>query len=156
MSHFFPQKDFAPTRVPLSNDAILWQGAPSGRTVLPSILVCLLFGWLIVPIWFTYRIWLKHSSTEYLVTQRYVQIRNDSFDKVNRILEIYRVRSVEAQSSSSPGKQDVIFYPTDDYTPPVRYVGVEISDEELRRIKDAIDATREKKRVAAISLPVLG
>ena len=109
-----------------------------------------------VPLWIAFRIWSKHSNTLYLVTQRYVQIRNDYFDKENRILEVYRVRSVEAKPSKTSGKRDVIFYPTDDYTPPVRYIGIDISDEDLQRIKDAIEASCEKKRVAAISLPVLG
>ena len=156
MSHFFPQKDSAPARDPLSNDKTLWQGKPSGHSAFTSVLICLFLFWLVVPLWIAFRIWSKHSNTLYLVTQRYVQIRNDYFDKENRILEVYRVRSVEAKPSKTSGKRDVIFYPTDDYTPPVRYIGIDISDEDLQRIKDAIEASCEKKRVAAISLPVLG
>ncbi|MBZ0258828.1 hypothetical protein K8I31_22390 [bacterium] len=155
MSHFFPQKDSAPNREPLSNDKVLWQGKPSSNIIFPPILICLVFGWLIVPLWIAYRIWSKHNTTLYLVTQRYIQIRNDYFEKENRILEIYRVKSVKAEPYGNLGQQTVTFYPTDDYTPPVKYIGVEMSSEDLQQIQDAIEATREKKRVAAISLPVL-
>ncbi len=155
MSHFFPQKDDAPTREPLSNDQLIWKGAPSFDAIAPAMTLCWLLFWLVVPLWFAYRIWSKNNTTEYLVTKRYIQIRNDHFERENRILEIYRVRSVESQPSSSSGKADVIFYPTDDYTPPVRYIGVMMSGEELKRIRDAVEATHEKKRVSSISLPVL-
>lgn len=156
MSHFFPQKDSAPTREPLSNDKTLWQGKPSSKTVLSSIIICIVFGGLIFPLWIAYRIWSKHNNTHYLVTQRYIQIRNDHFEKENRILEIYRVQSIEAEPYGTNGLQTVSIIPADDYTPPVRYIGVEMGPDDLQRIREAIEATREKKRVAAISLPVLG
>lgn len=155
MSHFFPQKDDAPSREPLSADEILWQGKPSLRPQYGKLAVCFALFWLAVPLYLAWRIVRLNQTTHYIITRRYIQIRNDQFESANRILEIYRVGSVEVEDESA-GLKTVIVKAKDDYTPPVVYRGVEFSDDDLKRVQSAVDATNEKKRISEIQIPVLG
>lgn len=136
---------------------VIWQGEPSMRPHHVSLACYGFFFWLLIPAWMGWRLFRRVKETHYAVTKRYVQIRNDIFADENRVLETYRVARVESSPSAcGGGLMDLVFYATEDYTPPVRFIAVQIGDEDIQRIRAAVDATREKNRVASIAIPVLG
>lgn len=141
----------------MSEDS-LWSGKPSQSVNSSYFFVCLLGCFLIVPMFLLLRRYLMTASTHYSVDKRFVHVRNDRFGSENRVLELWRVKDIRRENEEhyTEGMCDLVFVPTDEYTKPLRYQGVFISQEEADALMKSIQEINETRRISEIQIPVLG
>src|SRR5690606_2505455 len=72
----------------------LWIGTSSHVSKLGTYLLCLLFCWLIVPIFIAVWTALKINSTRYQLTTERLQITEGVFSKRTEQIELYRVKDL--------------------------------------------------------------
>lgn len=136
---------------------IIWEGRPSLLSGWKTYTVCLALFWLVVPLWFAWRRYREIRTTRYRIDERFAHIQNDSFRKLNRVLELYRVKDMRKQPSSisQPERCDLVFTPSQPYASTIRFEAVHLSDEEFERIQRRISEITEEKRVGEIAIPIL-
>jgi uncharacterized membrane protein YdbT with pleckstrin-like domain len=77
---------------PMNEEQTVWKGTSSQSLYLGTYTLCLLFCWLIVPIFYALWKWYMLRSREYEVTTERIRIRSGIFSKRTEELELYRVK----------------------------------------------------------------
>ncbi len=75
----------------------VWNGTPSQVINIPSFIFCVLFFWLIIPIFYALYRWLDVKFTKYELTSERLITRHGILNKVTDDLELYRVRDYKAE-----------------------------------------------------------
>lgn len=74
------------------SETLIWEGRPSQVKNLPIYLLCLLFCWLIVPIFYALWKWIELRCFTYRITSERISIRQGVFNKRTDEWELYRVK----------------------------------------------------------------
>ncbi len=77
---------------PSTEEQTVWKGHSSHALYFGTYLLCILFCWLIVPIFYALWIWLKVRSRQYHVTSERILVRTGILSKHTDELELYRVK----------------------------------------------------------------
>lgn len=76
-------------------ETMVWEGRPSQIVNLPTFVVCLLLGWLVVPLFYAVWKWLEIRCTRFeLTTERFRAISGILTRRTDE-LELYRVKDTE-------------------------------------------------------------
>ena len=78
-------------------EEIVWHGPSSQWKNLGPYLLCGLFCWLIVPIFFAIARYLQTKNKIYQLTTERLKITQGIFSKVTDTLELYRVKDIETR-----------------------------------------------------------
>ena len=70
----------------------IWKGTPSQVTNLGVFLLCLLFCWLIVPIFIAVVKWLRVKYTKFEVTTERIRMTKGILSRTTEEVELYRVK----------------------------------------------------------------
>jgi membrane protein YdbS with pleckstrin-like domain len=73
----------------------IWRGSASQLKNLGCFILCILFCWLIVPIFIGLRRFLETKNQVYELTTERVKMSKGIFSKVTETLELYRVKDIE-------------------------------------------------------------
>src|SRR5205085_8013373 len=75
-----------------ATEAVIWSGSSSQVRNLHIYILCALFCWLIVPIFYALVKWIQLRSRQYEITTQRVRLRQGVFSKRTDELELYRVK----------------------------------------------------------------
>lgn len=80
-------------------EKLIWKGRPSHLSNLWTYFLCLLFSWLIIPIFVGLWRWLQLQCTRYEVTTERIKESNGVFSKEVHELELYRIKDTAFRQS---------------------------------------------------------
>jgi len=137
----------------MAEEQRLWKGSPSQVSNLGTYLVCLLLCWLVVPIFYALWRWIDTHLTEYELTSQRLVFRSGVFNRKTEEIELYRVRD---SSLDEPlllrlfGAGNIVLYAIDTSAPTIVLRGVRGAAEVRQKLRAAVEAVREQKRVRSI------
>jgi len=73
----------------------IWRGTASQLKNLGCFILCVLFCWLIVPIFIGFRRFLETKNEVFELTTERLKMTKGIFSKVTETLELYRVKDIE-------------------------------------------------------------
>jgi uncharacterized membrane protein YdbT with pleckstrin-like domain len=138
---------------PMAEEQGLWKGSPSQVVNLGTYLVCLLLVWLVVPLFYALWRWIETHLTEYELTSQRLVLRSGVFNRRTEEIELYRVRD---SSLDEPllmrlfGAGNIVLYATDSSTPTLVLRAVQGAADVRQKLRAAVEAARDQKRVRAI------
>lgn len=136
-------------------EEILWRGASSQWKNFGVYLLCGLFCWLIVPIFFALVYYLKTRCKVFELTTQRLKITSGVFTKVTETLELYRVKDIETRQSffsRLAGIENVQMTTTDVSSPLVLIEAVPSSVGFADKLRNQVEIIRQQKRVRAIDI----
>ena len=138
-----------------STEEIVWTGSPSQVVNLPVFVLCTLFSWLVVPIFYALWKWLVVRNIRYELTSERIKLREGVLNKVLNEVELYRVRDYRAEQPIylrvfSLG--NVIIGTTDASHPRVVLRAVRDVEHVLELVWRYVEDCRARKNVRAIDL----
>lgn len=129
----------------MTKEEVLWVDRPSHVLNLGVYVLCLLFCWLIVPIFYGLWRYLQIQTTRYTLTSERLQLRSGVLNKKTSTLELYRVKdiTVEEPLYLRPfGLADIVMN-TSDKTHPVQILsGVSDSEELVVLLRQQVEHLR--------------
>ena len=139
-------------------EEVIWTGKPSQLANLNLYLLCLLLAWLIVPLFIAWKRVREIRGKTYTVKANAISVSHPRAYQFNRLLELERIRGITLKPCLAYKPfhlVDVVWQPTDDFTPAVVFQAVSF-DESLRvRILQLAEKRRQIKSVREIALPIL-
>jgi len=76
-------------------ETMVWEGRPSQIVNLPTFIVCLLLGWLIIPLFYAVWKWLEIRCTRFELTTERLRAMSGILTRRTDELELYRVKDTE-------------------------------------------------------------
>jgi uncharacterized membrane protein YdbT with pleckstrin-like domain len=134
-------------------EEIVWEGGPSQVTRLGTYVLCVLFCWLIVPIFIALWTYIVIRHHKYIVTTERIKITTGVFSRHHEEIELYRIKDfqlLEPFFLRMFGLGNILFHTSDKTTPNIILEAV--SDAETLRdsIREHVEALREKKNVREV------
>lgn len=71
---------------------VKWRGGVSQVNLLGTYIICFLFSWLIIPVFYAGWKWMELQSVEYILTSQRLRVRHGVFTRITDDLELYRIR----------------------------------------------------------------
>jgi uncharacterized membrane protein YdbT with pleckstrin-like domain len=133
----------------------IWKGTSSHAIYLGTYTLCILFCWLIVPIFYGLWKWLMLRTREYEVTTERIRIRSGLFSKRTEELELYRVKDyalLEPFWLRLFKAGDIQLITHDTSNPLLVLEGVPNAVSLLNDIRKSVEICRERKRVRLAEL----
>jgi membrane protein YdbS with pleckstrin-like domain len=137
-------------------EEIVWRGTSSQWKNFGVYLLCALFCWLIVPIFFFALVYYLQTKCKVfeLTTQR-LKITSGVFTKVTETLELYRVKDIETRQpffSRLVGIENVQMTTSDASSPFVLIEAVPSSVGFADKLRNQVEIVRQQKRVREIDI----
>jgi uncharacterized membrane protein YdbT with pleckstrin-like domain len=138
-----------------STDELVWSGSPSQVVNLPVFAICLLFCWLVVPIFIALWKWLVVRNIRYELTTERLKLRQGVLNRVLDEVELYRVRDYRLEQPLflrifSLG--NIIIRTTDSTNPFVTLRAIRDPERVLELVRRYVEECRARKNVRAIDL----
>ena len=137
----------------MAEEQSLWKGSPSQVVNLGAYVVCLLLCWLVLPVLYALWRWVDTRLTEYELTSQRLVFRSGVFNRKTEEVELYRVRD---SSLDEPlflrlfGAGNVVISATDASAPNLLLRAVKGPADVRQKLRAAVEAVREQKRVRSI------
>lgn len=144
-----------PTAEALPAETPVWSASPSQILNLPVFLLCLLFCWLIVPIFVAIWKWLVVRNIRYELTSERLRIRRGVLNKELDEIELYRVRDYKLEQPLALrifSLGNITVTSTDLSHPVLTLRAVKDSERVRELIRGNVEACRSRKRVRAIDM----
>ena len=138
-----------------SNEELVWAGSPSQILNVPVYLLCLLFAWLIVPIFIGIWKWLVLRNVKYELTTERLRIRQGVLNKELDELELYRVRDYRIEQPFLLrifSLANITMRTSDNTHPFVELRGIREGEHVRELIRKYVEECRVKKRVLPLDL----
>jgi uncharacterized membrane protein YdbT with pleckstrin-like domain len=132
------------------DETLIWEGHPSQWTNGGVYLLCLLFCWLIVPIFYAGWKWLELRCFRYEVSDQRIRLHRGVFSRRTDSIELYRVKDVtfvQPFSMRMVGIGNVVLSTSDAVTPGLVIHGVPDAETLREKILQATDRIRDRKGV---------
>lgn len=136
----------------------LWVGTSSHISKLGTYLLCLLFCWLIVPIFIAVWTALKINSTRYQLTTERLQITEGIFSKRTEQIELYRVKDLTLEHPFIYrifSKGNILFFTSDHTLQNFSLEAISNADGVMDVVREQVELCRERKRVREIDIESL-
>jgi uncharacterized membrane protein YdbT with pleckstrin-like domain len=140
---------------PGMTEEIVWRGTSSQWKNFGVYLLCGLFCWLIVPIFFGVARYLQTKCKIFDVTTQRFKTTSGIFSKVTDTLELYRVKDIETRQpffSRMVGVENVQMNTSDASSPFVFIEAVPSSVGLADKIRNQVEIIRQQKRVREIDI----
>jgi uncharacterized membrane protein YdbT with pleckstrin-like domain len=128
----------------------VWQGGPSQRVNLGLFIVCGLFFWTVVPLFFILAAYLKTKSTRYEITTQRLRITSGVFSRRVDEIELYRVKDstlLEPFLLRTQGLGNIAVLSNDTAMPNVLLHAVAQARDVREKLRNAYETRRDEKRV---------
>jgi len=136
-------------------EEIVWRGTSSQWKNFGVYLLCGLFCWLIVPIFFALARYLQTKCKIFELTTQRLKITSGVFSKVTDTLELYRVKDIETRQpfpSRLVGVENVQMNTSDTSSPFVLIDAVPSSVGLADKLRNQVETIRQQKRVREIDI----
>ena len=136
-------------------EEIVWRGTSSQWKNFGVYLLCGLFCWLIVPIFFALVYYLQTRCKVFELTTQRLKITSGVFTKVTETLELYRVKDIETRQpffSRLVGIENVQMTTSDASSPFVLIEAVPSSVGFADKLRNQVEIIRQQKRVREIDI----
>jgi membrane protein YdbS with pleckstrin-like domain len=136
-------------------EEIVWRGTSSQWKNFGVYLLCGLFCWLIVPIFFALAYYLQTRCKVFELTTQRLKITSGVFTKVTETLELYRVKDIETRQpffSRLVGIENVEMTTSDASSPIVLIDAVPSSVGFADKLRHQVEIIRQQKRVREIDI----
>jgi uncharacterized membrane protein YdbT with pleckstrin-like domain len=136
-------------------EEIVWRGTSSQWKNFGVYLLCGLFCWLIVPVFFALAYYLKTRCKVFELTTERLKITSGVFTKVSETLELYRVKDIETRQpffSQLVGIENVQMNTSDASSPLVLIEAVPSSVGFADKLRNQVEIIRQQKRVREIDI----
>jgi uncharacterized membrane protein YdbT with pleckstrin-like domain len=136
-------------------EAVIWSGSSSHVRNLHIYLLCALFCWLIVPIFYALVKWIQLRSRQYEITTQRVRVRQGVFSKRTDELELYRVKDstvLEPFWQRLFGVGNIVITTNDASTPSLTLEALPNATDIREKLRSAIEECRDRKRVRIAEL----
>jgi uncharacterized membrane protein YdbT with pleckstrin-like domain len=136
-------------------EEIVWRGTSSQWKNFGIYLLCGLFCWLIVPIFFGVARYLQTKCKIFELTTQRFKITSGVFNKVTETLELYRVKDIETRQpflSRLVGVENVQMNTSDASSPFVVIEAVPSSIGLADKLRNQVEIIRQQKRVREIDI----
>lgn len=133
----------------------LWEGTTSHVSKLGTYLLCLLFCWLIVPIFIAIWTAIKLKSTRYQLTTERLRITEGILSKRTEELELYRVRDMSLEKPFIYrlfSKGNICLITSDRSAPNIMLEAVPRAEELMNVLREHVEICRDRKRVREIGV----
>jgi len=138
-----------------ATEQLIWSGSSSQVRNLHIYLLCALFCWLIVPIFYAIWKWIELRSLHYELTTQRVKVRQGIFSKRTDELELYRVKDstvIEPFWQRLFGVGSIVITTNDTTTPTLTLQALPNAKETREKLRGAIEECRDRKRVRIAEL----
>jgi uncharacterized membrane protein YdbT with pleckstrin-like domain len=138
-----------------ATEQLIWSGSSSQVRNLHIYILCALFCWLIVPIFYGIWKWIQLRSTHYELTTQRVKLRQGIFSKRTDELELYRVKDstvLEPFWQRLFGLGNILITTNDTTTPSLTLEALPQAKEIREKLRGAIEECRDRKRVRIAEL----
>jgi membrane protein YdbS with pleckstrin-like domain len=136
-------------------EEIVWRGTSSQWKNFGVYLLCGLFCWLVVPIFFALVYYLQTRCKVFELTTQRLKITSGVFTKVTETLELYRVKDIETRQpffSRLAGIENVQMNTSDASSPLVLIEAVPSSVGFADKLRNQVEIIRQQKRVREIDI----
>jgi membrane protein YdbS with pleckstrin-like domain len=136
-------------------EEIVWKGTSSQWKNFGVYLLCGLFCWLIVPIFFALVYYLQTKCKVFELTTQRLKITSGVFTKVTETLELYRVKDIETRQpffSRLVSIENVRMTTSDASSPFVLIEAVPSSVRFADKLRNQVEIIRQQKRVREIDI----
>ena len=136
-------------------EEIVWRGTSSQWKNFGVYLLCGLFCWLIVPIFFALVYYLQTRCKVFELTTQRLKITHGIFTKLTETLELYRVKDIETRQpffSRVVGIENVQMTTSDASSPFVLIEAVPSSVGFADKLRNQVEIIRQQKRVREIDI----
>jgi uncharacterized membrane protein YdbT with pleckstrin-like domain len=137
---------------PIQEETV-WEGSPSQVLNLGIYLLCILFCFLVVPLFWAIWRWIELRSVRYVLTTERLRVTHGVFNRRVDDIELYRVRDTALSEPFilrlfSLGNIEVS---AADATSPVTYLrGIHTPDEVRNKLRRQIEVTRRRHGVRTL------
>jgi uncharacterized membrane protein YdbT with pleckstrin-like domain len=133
----------------------IWRGTSSQLKNLGCFILCVLFCWLIVPIFIGLTRYLKTKNHVFELTNERLKMTEGVFSKVTETLELYRVKDLEILQpfwSRLLGLENIKVNTSDMTTPVVLLEGIPKEIGLADKLRNAVETVRMQKKVREIDI----
>ncbi|WP_227430666.1 PH domain-containing protein [Psychrobacter sp. I-STPA6b] len=138
-----------------STETVIWQGKPSHFLNLKAYIFCVLFFWLIFPLFILLWKIIQLKSTKYTLTNQRLQIKTGVFSQQFDELELYRVKDIRYERPfllRLVGRGNLTLF-TSDATDSLIILQAICQGEQLRQqIRNLVETRRSNRRVQEIDM----
>ena len=131
----------------------IWRGTSSQLKNLGLFILCVLFCWLIVPIFIALTRYLQTKYKIFELTNERLKITEGVFSKVTQTLELYRVKDIEVRQSfiyRMLGVEDIQVNTSDLSSPVLLLEAIPKSVGLPDKLRDQVEIIRVQKKVREI------
>jgi uncharacterized membrane protein YdbT with pleckstrin-like domain len=142
-----------PSRHAMTAEQTIWNGSPSQIINLPLYILCGLFFWLVVPVFYALWKFLVVKFTQYELTSERLKIRSGVINRKLDELELYRVRDYKLEQPLSLRifrLGNVVMQTSDKTTPTVILRAIHDAESVRENIRTHVEACRMRKGVREI------
>jgi membrane protein YdbS with pleckstrin-like domain len=136
-------------------EEIVWRGTSSQWKNFGVYLLCGLFCWLLVPIFFALVYYFRTKCKVFELTTQRFKITSGVFTKVTETLELYRVKDIETRQpffSRLVGIENVQMTTSDASSPIVLIDAIPSSVGFADKLRHQVELIRQQKRVREIDI----
>ena len=136
-------------------EEIVWRGTSSQWKNFWVYLLCGLFCWLIVPVFFALAYYLQTRCKVFELTTERLKITSGVLTKVTETMELYRVKDIETRQpffSQLVGIENVQMNTSDASSPLVLIEAVPSSVGFADKLRNQVEIIRQQKRVREIDI----
>ena len=133
----------------------IWRGTSSQLKNLGVFILCVLFCWLIVPIFIGLTRYLQTKNHVFELTNERLKMTEGIFSKVTETLELYRVKDIEILQpfwSRLLGLENIKVNTSDLTTPVVFLEGIPQKIGLADKLRNAVETIRMQKKVREIDI----
>jgi membrane protein YdbS with pleckstrin-like domain len=136
-------------------EEIVWRGTSSQWKNFGVYVLCGLFCWLLVPIFFALARYLQTRCKVFELTTQRLKITHGVFTKTTETLELYRVKDIETRQpffSRLVGIENVQMTTSDASSPSILIEAVPSSVGFADKLRNQVEIIRQQKRVREIDI----
>jgi membrane protein YdbS with pleckstrin-like domain len=133
----------------------IWRGAPSQKKNLGLYILCVLFCWLIVPIFIGLARYLQTKNHILELTNERLKMTEGVFSKVTETLELYRVKDIEVLQPfiyRIVGLENIKVNTSDLSSPVIMLDGIPQSIGLADKMRNQVEIVRMQKKVREIDI----
>lgn len=134
-------------------EEMIWRGTSSQLKNLGLFILCVLFCWLIVPIFIGLTRYLQTKNRVFELTKERLKITEGIFSKVTETLELYRVKDLEVRQPfiyRMLGVENIVINTSDLSSPVLLLEAIPKSVGLPDKLRDQVEIIRVQKKVREI------
>ncbi|MHA6287967.1 PH domain-containing protein [Maricaulis sp. CAU 1757] len=140
---------------PAPSEQHIWVGHPSQLSHLGLYIVCLVFAWLVIPVFIALWTWIATRAVKYELTTQRIRFSTGVFTREVDDIELYRVKDYRIEKPfwlRLVGLGHIIVLTSDQTTPELKIRAIAKPEALADLIREHVERRRDAKRVSEIDM----